>query len=140
MPVPNAKYFGNGITIEAMGAVQIFASAQAAVEGKVRKNAEELQHAPYGYRPAVGFQYARLVAPIEGPSYGSSVNAFTDATPLTPPTIERFEKHFERRAPGYTKVDTIEKPEEIPAFDSQDTYGYKVNGVHKPSASIKVSA
>jgi hypothetical protein len=66
MPVASAKYYGNGIKIEAMGAVQVSPEAQAAVESKVRKNAEILEQAPYGYRPAVGFQYARLVAPIEG--------------------------------------------------------------------------
>ena len=56
MPVPSSEYFGNGVTLEAMGVRQKSHKAQVAVENKVRHDAAILEKAPYGYRPAIGFQ------------------------------------------------------------------------------------
>jgi hypothetical protein len=39
-----------------MGASQVNAATQAIVEKKVREQASILENAPYGYRPAIGYQ------------------------------------------------------------------------------------
>ena len=137
-PMPGGKYFGGGIPIEAMGVSQSSAEIQSVVENKVRQNAAQLEKAPYGYRPPVGYQLARLVGPVPGPSYGMSMNAFTDATPITPASIERFEKRFERRAPGFSKIGEIEKPEDIIAYDGDESYS-TTNGVHTALPHIEAS-
>jgi len=102
------------------------------------ENAKILETEGYGYRPAIGFQYARLQGPVGGPSYGSSVNAFTDAIPLTP--TKRFEKIYERCALGFIKVDAIIKPDDILAFNKNEAYGQMVSHYSQASAVIKVSA
>lgn len=110
IPLPGPEFFGDGIKIEAMGAAQVSAATQAAVEQKVRKNAEILEKAPYGYRSAVGFQAGRLMARVNGPEYGLRMNAFNDSTPFIPASPERFDKRFERRGPGFSKIQAIETP------------------------------
>jgi hypothetical protein len=141
MPVPSAEYFGDGIAFESMGALQQFPATQAVVEQKVRDNAALLEKAPYGYRPAIGFQANRLLAPVDGPSYGLPKNAFADSTPSTPASPERFEKQYERRGPGYSKIDAIDRPEDVLAFNSDEAYGPKTNGKHSViTPMVKVSA
>ena len=129
------------------------------MEKKVRQQVAVLEKADMRYRPAIGFQAARLVAAIPGPAYGSTgkcdseyaplamnnldsqltVNAFPASTPLTPASVERFHKKYERRSVAYSKIDIIEAPEEILAFDSREAY-LQPNGIHPASGQIKVSA
>ena len=117
-----------------MGASQKFPAAQIAVEKKVRDMAAVLEKAPYGYRPAIGFQKNRLLPPVPGPSYGSDVNSFAPSTPLTPASVKRFDKEYEKRGLGYSRLDAIEKPEEIFAFNSEEAYGSKTNGTISASS------
>jgi hypothetical protein len=63
-----------------------------------------------------------------------------NSTPLIPASPERFEKRFERRAPGYSKVNAIDKPEDVLAFDKEEVYGPNANGIHTATFPIKVSA
>jgi hypothetical protein len=123
-----------------MGASQVNAATQAIVEKKVREQASILEKAPYGYRPAIGYQAGRLLGPVEGPSFGLSMNTYPDSTPLIPTSPERFEKRFERRAPGYSKVNPIDKPEDVLAFDREEAYGPKTNGILTAALPVKVSA
>jgi len=140
IPLPSAEYYGNGVAIESMGVNQKLPVAQAVVEKKVREKAVELEQAPYGFRPPIAFQYARLVGPVEGPEYGSKINAFADFTPLTPASIERFEKKFERRTLGFSKLDTIDKPEDVVYFNKDEAYGHP-NGIKlSPTHTIKATA
>jgi hypothetical protein len=44
------------------------------------------------------------------------MNTYPDSTPLIPTSPERFEKRFERRAPGSSNINAIDKPEDILAF------------------------
>jgi hypothetical protein len=123
-----------------MGASQVNAATQAIVEKKVREQASILEKAPYGYRPAIGYQAGRLLGPVEGPSYGLEMNSFTNSTPLIPASPERFEKRFERRAQGYSKINAIDQPEDVLAFDREEAYSPKANGIHTATFPVKVSA
>lgn len=120
LPMPSSKFFSDGIAIEAMGARHNTAETQIAVEKKVRINAAILKKAPFGYRPAIGYQAARLVAPVDGPSYGSSMNAYPEKTVVFPGKEARFEKQYERRSQGYSKLHSIDSPEEAVAFDGSE--------------------
>ncbi|KAH9214158.1 hypothetical protein DL95DRAFT_524084 [Leptodontidium sp. 2 PMI_412] len=140
MPMPGPKFFSDGIAIERMGALQNTPETQAAVESKVRENAAILEEAPFGYRPAIGFQAGRLLPPVDGLSYGMNMNTFPESTPLIPASAERFEKLFERRSLGYSKLAAIEKPEDVLAFDNDEANIPKVNGNHSPYNMVKVSA
>ncbi|KAH7346518.1 hypothetical protein BKA65DRAFT_551425 [Rhexocercosporidium sp. MPI-PUGE-AT-0058] len=120
MPMPSPKYFSDGIAIERMGALQNTPETQATVESKVRENAAILEKAPFGYRPAIGFQAGRLLPPVDGPSYGMEMNTFPESTPLIPASAERFEKRFERRSLGYSELAAIEKPEDVLTFDKSE--------------------
>lgn len=140
MPMPGPKFFSDGIAIERIGALQNTPETQAAVESKVRENAAILEEAPFGYRPAIGFQAGRLLPPVDGLSYGMNMNTFPESTPLIPASAERFEKLFERRSLGYSKLAAIEKPEDVLAFDNDEVNIPKVNGNHSPYNMVKVSA
>ncbi|KAK0120092.1 hypothetical protein ONS95_011505 [Cadophora gregata] len=140
VPLPSPKYFSEGIAIERMGALQNTPETQAAVETKVRQNAAILETALYGYRPAIGFQAGRLLPPVDGPSYGLDMNTFHKSTPQVPASTKRFEKQFERRSLGYSKLAAIEKPEDVLAFDKSETKIPKIDGFLSPSKMVKVSA
>ncbi len=78
---------------------------------------------------------------MDGPSYGLLKNAFPDSTPLTPASPERFEKQYERRGPGYSKIDAIERSEDVLAFNSDEAYGPSTYVTHPVMpAMIKLSA
>lgn len=83
IPLPGLKYHP-GSTIEAMGLAQVSSVSQATVEKKVVEKASELRGAPYGYRPAIGYQYGRLLPPVDGPEYGSLLHTYTEKTPIIP--------------------------------------------------------
>lgn len=140
MPLPSPKYFSDGIAIERMGALQNTPETQAAVETKVRENAAVLEEAPFGYRPAIGFQAGRLLPAVAGPSYGLDMNTFPESTPLIPASAERFEKQYERRSLGYSKLAAIEKPEDVLAFDKSEANIPKPNGLHHSPKMVQVSA
>lgn len=139
--MPGTEFFAKGIPIERMGALQNSAEAQVAVEKKVRENAAILEKAPFGYRPAIGFQAGRLLPPVDGPSYGMDMNTFPEWTILIPASDKRFEKEFERRSLGFSKIAAIiEKPEDVVAFDKGEANISKTNGFHSPSGMAQVSA
>ncbi|KAI9054465.1 hypothetical protein LZ554_001627 [Drepanopeziza brunnea f. sp. 'monogermtubi'] len=96
IPLPSPKFYSGGIAIESMGALQDSAETQAMVEGKVREKAAILEQAPYGYRPAIGYQAGRLLRPVNGPSYGLDMNTFPGSTILIPASAERFERKSPR--------------------------------------------
>lgn len=116
--------------------------SQAAVEKKVRDNAAILENAPLGFRSAIGYQYGRLIGPVPGPTYGTKLNSFSDATPIIPAGPDRFSKAYERRAPGYTNIGIIEKPEEAIAFDSHESYVNSAipNDIHLDATWAEVAA
>ncbi|KAJ5051705.1 uncharacterized protein L3040_001478 [Drepanopeziza brunnea f. sp. 'multigermtubi'] len=101
IPLPSPRFYSGGIAIESMGAPQDSAETQAMVDEKVRENAAVLEQAPYGYRPAIGYQAGRLLRPVDGPSYGLDMNTFPELTILIPASTERFENKFQRRALGF---------------------------------------
>jgi hypothetical protein len=68
------------------------------------------------------------------------MDTYSDSTPLIPASPELFEKRFERRAPGYSKIDAIDKPEDVLAFDREEAYGPKGNGIRTAALPVKVSA
>lgn len=140
MPLPSPKYFSDGIAIERIGALQNTPETQAAVEPKVRENATILEKFPYGYRPAIGFQAGRLLSPVDGPSYGLDMNTFPASTPVILASAARFEKQFERRSLGYSKLAAIKKPEDVLAFDKSEANILEVNDFHTPSKMVEVSA
>ncbi|CZS92774.1 uncharacterized protein RAG0_03286 [Rhynchosporium agropyri] len=127
IPMASSKYFSAGIAIERMGALQNTAETQTAAEKKVRENAAVLEKAPYGYRPAIGFQVGRLLPLVEGPSYGLEMNSFPKSAPLMPASTERFEKKYERRSVG-SKLTVIEKAEDVVVFDNA---GVKLSGIRE---------
>lgn len=75
--VPGPEYDSQGIAWEAMGARRPTAAGQEEAEARVRKQAELLKEAPWGYRANVPFQPRPLVKPL-GPGYGSREYAFPD--------------------------------------------------------------
>lgn len=130
VPMPSPKFYSGGVTIESMGALQNSAETQARVEKKVRENAAILEKAQYGYRPAIGYQAGRLLRPVDGASYGLDMNTFPAPTPLIPASAERFEKQYQCRAPGFSKVGAIETPEDVVAFDEGEAIHAKVRRIH----------
>jgi hypothetical protein len=128
LPLPSPKYQSGGTALEALGAHQISPETQATTQRKVRENAAAMENGGFGYRPAIGWMNGRLVGPVKGPSYGSPLNMFPNSTPLIPP-VQRFEKAFRRRGPGYSKIDVVETPEEVIAFDRDEYADAKINDV-----------
>ena len=120
IPLPNAKYFGNGIAFESMGAPHSNIAIQAVIEEKVRKLALELENAPYGWRPSIGFQGCRLLPGIFGPSYGMPMNEFPNGTIVAPTNCDRFSQQFECRGQGYSKVGDINTPGDVNAYDAHE--------------------
>jgi hypothetical protein len=120
LPLPSPEYQSEGVAFEAMGAPHRHPATQSAIEQKVRENAAALENAPYGYRPAIGFQAARLLGPVDGPAYGLEMNTFPKDTPTTPNNPTRFTREYERRGGGFSKVETIEKPEDVLLFDPKE--------------------
>ncbi len=124
-----------------MGAAQVTREAQLTVEKKVREKAAALERSPPGYRPAIGYQAGRLLPAVDGPAYGMVTNTFLENTRTTPfASDERFEKKYEHRGVGYSKVDAIEKPDEILAFDVQEAYGGSINDPGNLAPQISVQA
>ena len=140
IPLPDAKYFGNGIAIESMGAPHKSLTTQEAVEGKVRANAIILEKASYGYRPSIGFQGCRLMAEVDGPSYGLPMNTFPIDTPTAPASQARFSKEYERRGQGYTKLEAIETPEDVMAFFDDEISHPLANGVVGEGETMKLKS
>jgi hypothetical protein len=138
LSMPGPKYQCDGTALEALGACQITPEAQSATEKKVRENALAMQKGDYGYRSAVGWMNGRFIAPVEGPEYGSETYKYPESTPMIEPT-RRFEKQFQRRGPGYSKVAVVEKPEDVVYFDRNEYLGTKANGFHEEGIAVKVS-
>jgi hypothetical protein len=120
LPLPSSEFQCEGVPFEAMGAPHKHPATQSATEKKVRENAALLENAPYGYRPAIGFQANRLIPPLDGPTYGSDSNTFPEGTPTTPNSPIRFTGAYERGGGGYSKIGTIEKPEDVIHFDGKE--------------------
>jgi hypothetical protein len=139
IPLPDAKYFGNGIAFESMGAPHKSLPTQKAVEGKVRANAAILEKAAYGYRPNIGFQGCRLMPEVKGPSYGQPMNTFPSSTPTAPTSQARFSKEYERRGQGYTKIDAIETPEDVMAFFADEVSQSLANGIVGEAETTKLN-
>jgi hypothetical protein len=68
------------------------------------------------------------------------MNMYPDSMPLIPTSPGRFEKRFERRTPDYSKINAIDKPEDFLAFDREEAYGPKANGIRTAALPVKVSA
>lgn len=119
LPAPSINFYSRGTPIEAMGAAQLTAASQYTVENKVREMAHELEKSPPGYRPAIGYQAGRLRSP-GSTEYGAPENKYPKGTTILPGNKKRFDKEYERRAPGFSKVDVIETPEDIMAFDAAE--------------------
>jgi len=113
LKTPLAIFGCDGISIEAMGAPQADPKVEGVVHKKVIHRAAELKDAPFGYRPEIGYQAGRLVAPVKGPSYGSEANSFPDSTPLIPASVARFEKQYQRRGGDFSKIDVINNIDEL---------------------------
>ncbi|KUJ12235.1 uncharacterized protein LY89DRAFT_785633 [Mollisia scopiformis] len=129
-PAPSFEFYSEGTTVEAMGAAQLTPASQFAVEQKVRQKAVELQRSPPGYRPAIGYQAGRLLPAIEDvDEYGSELNRYPPGTPILPGSDKRFDKKYEVRCPGYSKIDVMESPEDILAFDIDEAYPKKLDKV-----------
>jgi hypothetical protein len=119
IPLPSVDYFGEGIAFESMGAPFRNPGTQLAVESKVRKMATELEKAPLGFRPNIGWQGYRLVQEY-GPSYGMAMNQFPPTTSVGPASADRFDKEWERRGPGFSKLDKIEEPHDVTDFAADE--------------------
>lgn len=139
LPMPSLKYQSDGTALEALGAHQITPEAQSATEQKVRENALAMQKGEYGYRSAVGWMNGRFIAPVEGPEYGSETYKYPESTPMIEPT-RRFEKQFQRRGPGYSKVAVVEKAEDVVHFDRNEYLGARVNGFRERGIAVKAAA
>lgn len=85
-------YYSNGVTIDSMGAKRSPPRLQTMIESKVRKDAQDLEKAPYGYRPYVGYQASRLIPAVPGRQYGAAQHAYPKNTPCAPASQERFTK------------------------------------------------
>ena len=118
LPRPSPEFSSDGVPFEAMGAPHPHPKTQSMIEQKVRDNAKKLEEAPFGYRPAIGFQIRRLIPPVDGPEYGLDMNRFPEGTPTTPAGPIRFTREYERRGGGFEKVEAIEKPEDVVQFDA----------------------
>lgn len=113
LPRPSSEYQSEGVPFESMGAPHPYPRAQAAIEKKVRENAAILEDAPFGFRPAVGFQANRLLPPVDGPAYGSEMNTFPPDTPTTPASPLRFSREYERRGGVFSSVGEVETPADV---------------------------
>lgn len=142
LPAPSPIFYSDGVPIEAMGAAQISHESQVTVEMKVREKAAILEKSSPGYRPAIAYQANRLLAPVAGPEYGMVTNKYPPGTVVIPAGSDlRFDKKWEQRIAGYSKVDAIEKPEDIVHFDPQEAYGGHVNGgLGVSSSQVSVTA
>lgn len=148
LSTPSIEFGSDGVPFEAMGAPHKHPATQSAIEKKVRENAEKLSEAPYGYRPAIGFQIRRLIPPVDGPEYGLDMNRFPGGTPTTPAGPVRFTREYERRGGGFEKVEAIEKPEDVVQFDAaadkqrKDSMGPlgKTEGVAKTTPMVTAAA
>jgi hypothetical protein len=120
LPLPSKEFESEGVAFEAMGAPHQHPATQSTIEKKVRENAAILEDASYGYRPAIGFQANRLMPPVDGPTYGSDMNTFPEGTPTTPNSPIRFTREYERRGGGFSKLENIEKPEDVMHFDANE--------------------
>lgn len=96
-PLPSSEFECQGITFQAMGAPHKHPATQSAIEKRVVENAQTLETTPFGYRPAIGFQAARLMGPVDGPAYGDVMNSYKPGTPTTPNNAKRFTREYERR-------------------------------------------
>lgn len=124
LPAPSPIFYSDGVLVEAMGAAQISHESQVTVEKKVREKAAILEKSPPGYRPAIAYQANRLLAPVAGPEYGMVTNRYPPGTVVIPAGSDlRFDKKWEQRIAGYSKVNAIEKPEDIIHFDPREAYG-----------------
>lgn len=143
LPLPSSEYQSEGVAFEAMGAPHPHAATQSAIEKRVRENAATLENAPYGYRPAVGFQANRLLSPVDGPSYGSLQNIFPADTPLTPNNPIRFTRQYERRGGLFAGLQSIEKPGDVVAGVTekpQKEHDIRVPHVIHAAPTVSVSA
>lgn len=137
--MPSPKYQCDGTALEALGAHQITPEAQSATEKKVRENAFAMRKGEYGYRSAVGWMNGRFIASVEGPEYGSETYKYPESTPIIEPT-RRFEKQFQRRGPGHSKIAVVEKPEEVVHFDHDEYLSAKVDDFHERDIAVAASA
>jgi hypothetical protein len=65
------------------------------------------------------------------------MNTFNESTPFIPASPERFEKRFERRGPGFSKIDSIDKPEDVMAYDGDKVYdGRPTSGLFLSSIPV----
>lgn len=108
LPLPSSEYQSEGVPFEAMGAPHKHPVTQSSIERRVRENAAVLERAPFGYRPAIGFQANRLLGPVDGPEYGDDMNTFPKGTPTTPNSPERFTRKYERRGEGPKPLGALE--------------------------------
>lgn len=132
MPRPSKEFESQGVPFEAMGAPHPHPGTQANIEKKVRENAMILEDAPYGYRPPIGFQANRLIEPVSGPEYGEDMNRFPEGTPTTPNNPIRFTREYERRGGVFSKIETMEKPEDVEIRpDQKDVLPKKTNAAPK---------
>lgn len=115
-----------------MGAFQVSHASQLTVEQKVREKATQLARSPAGYRPAIAYQAGRLLEAVEGPEYGADLNRYAKDTPIIPSSDERFEKKYEQRGPGFSKIGVIEEPQDIIAFDKDEAYSRKIDVEFQP--------
>jgi hypothetical protein len=100
-----------------MGVKHSHLTTQLQIGPKVQMRAGDLERVPYGYRSAVGCQVGRLVHKVEGPEYGSPVNIFLKSIRYVPASPERFQSHFEKRDPGFSKLREISSPANTMYFD-----------------------
>ena len=78
LPIAGAKWGGNGVRWESMGAKFKDETIQAKTEQKVREQAEHLAKQPFGYRAKVGFEKKSIVVDEHtSAGYGAGENAYT---------------------------------------------------------------
>lgn len=78
-PLPHARFGGNGVLWESMGAKLRDPAQQSKSEARVRKEAQDLISHPWGYRANVKFQRRSIITDKHwGKGYGSRQNAYTD--------------------------------------------------------------
>jgi hypothetical protein len=49
-----------------------------------------------------------------------AMNQFPPTTPVGPASADRFDKEWERRGPGFSKLDEIEEPQDVTAFAADE--------------------
>ncbi|KAH9823627.1 Glutathione S-transferase [Teratosphaeria destructans] len=107
LPTPGPQFESQGVPLQRMGAEHPHPKTQSLIEQAVLENAAILEKAPYGYRPFIGFQAARLIGPVDGPEYGSEDNRYAPGTPTTPNDARRFTREYERRGTQTGKATNV---------------------------------